>query len=1100
MNASQIQHPTDQALQAYGLGKLDDDTAESMNKHVESCSVCQRRVAELSSDSFLGRLRDAQGRPDSTGPAMSATAGQSMSDVAPGSPAPPPASTLPPGLADHPDYEITRELGRGGMGVVYLAQNKIMGRTEVLEVVGGHLINRRGVVDRFLAEIRNAARLRHPNIVTAFSVVRVGDSLVLAMEHIDGLDLTKLVLARGPLPVSHACNYVHQAALGLQHAHEHGMVHRDIKPSNLMLARQGNRALIKVLDFGLAKVQSEGAVDGGLTHEGQMLGTPHYIAPEQISDARRADTRADIYSLGCTLYYLLTGSPPFDGTSLYDILQAHHSMDAMPLNLKRPEVPIELAALAAKMMAKEPERRFQEPKDVAQALAPFFKKGSVSPKVSSAEVSQTGETQSTQKGTGTVSGTKRPESKPASTPPPSGKRPAATAQPESIWDNLLELEQVEPAQMPALAPAPVKSKPKRRAPWIWPSVAAGLLALGLLIVWMTGVLVKTANGIIELPDLPKDAEVSVDGEKVKVTWSNGGERAIVTVSPGTHNVRVMKDGVELSGEEVTVQADGKEKLTVRLVPSDPPAPAEEPPASVATSANTKAVNDALEMLIPMKFPEDTPLEDILKYIKDRTKGSIKSGIPIYVDPIGLQEAVKSMTSTTRFNVENRALRVTLRLLLEGIDLAYTVKDGLLIISSAKGMERASKEAPILVSDDELSTRRMLSVLERPIPMHYEEDAPLENVLENIKDATSGEFQHHVDWKGIQEAKKSMTSTVRNLDVEGVPLKRSLRELLKQLTLDYLVEDGLVIITSGESVRREQEGTNAPQKVAGDDKQDRATGQTISPTSKKTESKDGIAAAQPEFVTTHIGQINLKRIPAGKFMMGSPDGEGTAGEHPEHEVRITRPFYLGIFEVTQGQYKAVTGQNPSDNKGSDNVPPDKLPLERVHWLEAVKFCNKLSEREGLEPFYKIERLSASVPDWGGRGYRLPTEAEWEYACRAGTTTLYSFGDDDDALGQHSWYSANSNNVTHAVGQKDPNRFGFHDMLGNVWEWCWDWYGEAYYEQSPTDDPRGPAEGTARVCRGGCWNFPAERARSARRDAGDQYRNFRLGFRMARNVGE
>ena len=133
------------------------------------------------------------------------------------------------------------------------------------------MINRRGAVDRFLAEIRNAARLRHPNIVTAYSVLRVVDSLIMAMEHIDGLDLAKLVQARGPFPVTHVCDYLHQAALGLQHAHEHDMVHRDIKPSNFMLTRQGNRALIKFLDFGLAKVQNEGAIDGGLTHEGQML-------------------------------------------------------------------------------------------------------------------------------------------------------------------------------------------------------------------------------------------------------------------------------------------------------------------------------------------------------------------------------------------------------------------------------------------------------------------------------------------------------------------------------------------------------------------------------------------------------------------------------------------------------------------------------------------------------------------------------------------------------------------------------------------------------------------------------------------------------------
>ena len=133
-------------------------------------------------------------------------------------PAPPPAGTLPPGLADHPDYEILRELGRGGMGVVYLAQNTLMGRMEVLKVVGGHLVSRPGVLDRFLREIRSAARLHHPNIVTAYSALRLGESLVLAMEYVEGLDLAKLVKAKGPLPVANACNYVHQAALGLQHA------------------------------------------------------------------------------------------------------------------------------------------------------------------------------------------------------------------------------------------------------------------------------------------------------------------------------------------------------------------------------------------------------------------------------------------------------------------------------------------------------------------------------------------------------------------------------------------------------------------------------------------------------------------------------------------------------------------------------------------------------------------------------------------------------------------------------------------------------------------------------------------------------------------
>ena len=309
MDAPPETHPTDETLHKYGLGKLEDDLAGAVGKHLESCAACRRRVAGLSSDSFVGGLRDAQARLDSPSAVVSSVAGRSGISRGIGASPQPPAESLPRGLADHEDYEILRELGRGGMGVVYLAQNKLMGRMEVLKVVGGHLMTRRGAVERFLAEIRNAAKLHHPNIVTAYSALRLGETLILAMEYVDGLDLAKMLKARGPLPVAHAANYVHQAALGLQHAHEQGMVHRDIKPSNVMLARQRNQAVIKVLDFGLAKVTREVPVDGTLTHEGQFLGTPDFIAPEQSLDARNADIRADIYSLGCTLYYLLSGAP-----------------------------------------------------------------------------------------------------------------------------------------------------------------------------------------------------------------------------------------------------------------------------------------------------------------------------------------------------------------------------------------------------------------------------------------------------------------------------------------------------------------------------------------------------------------------------------------------------------------------------------------------------------------------------------------------------------------------------------------------------------------------------------------------------------------------
>jgi serine/threonine protein kinase len=281
--------------------------------------------------------------------------------------------SLPSGLADHPVYDNIRELGHGGMGVVYLAHNRLVDRDEVLKVLSPGLMGQAGIEERFLREIRAVAKLRHPNIVAAYIAFRLGESIVFAMEYIKGQDLSKLVKLKGPLPVGHACHFIQQAAQGLQHAFEQGMVHRDIKPGNLMLSRRGDSAVIKILDFGLAKAAREQEADTGLAHAVQMLGTPDYVAPEQIRNAQGADVRADIYSLGCTLYYLLTGGPPFQAASPYDLLQAHHSMYAKPLNLLRPEVPSELAAVVARMMAKEPEQRFQTPSAVAEALKPFGK-------------------------------------------------------------------------------------------------------------------------------------------------------------------------------------------------------------------------------------------------------------------------------------------------------------------------------------------------------------------------------------------------------------------------------------------------------------------------------------------------------------------------------------------------------------------------------------------------------------------------------------------------------------------------------------------------------------------------------------------------------
>jgi formylglycine-generating enzyme required for sulfatase activity len=264
---------------------------------------------------------------------------------------------------------------------------------------------------------------------------------------------------------------------------------------------------------------------------------------------------------------------------------------------------------------------------------------------------------------------------------------------------------------------------------------------------------------------------------------------------------------------------------------------------------------------------------------------------------------------------------------------------------------------------------------------------------------------------------------------------------------------------------------------------------------------------PEFITTRIGQIRLKRLPAGSFLMGSPDDDKEAygDEKPQHRVRISKSFYLGVYEVTQAQYEAVMGNNPSDfspnGSGKDKVAGQSSgqhPVENVSWLDAVTFCNKLSEKEGRKPFYEIDGKDVRILDWNGPGYRLPTEAEWEYACRgnASTPTRYSFGDDAAELGEYGWFGGNSESRTHPVGEKKPNGFGLHDMHGNVWEWCWDWYGEGYYKQSSAADPTGSEPASARVYRGGGWYFLPRSCRSANRFRNAPViRNSYLGFRLA-----
>lgn len=273
-------------------------------------------------------------------------------------------------------YIVLDRLGSGGMGQVFKARHQKLGRVVALKVIDPAHLHNPTVVQRFQREIRAAAQLDHPNIVHAYDAEEANGSQLLVMEYIDGSDLGHLVKWQGPLPVAQACEYIRQAALGLQHAHERGLVHRDIKPNNLLLSFRSVAGqtepvpVVKVLDLGLALLRHP-PIDGDSgTHiqAGTVVGTVDFIAPEQARDADTVDIRADLYSLGCTFYYLLTAHVPFPGDTPTNKIYKHAMEEAQPVENLRAEVPLHVAAIVRRLMAKRPADRFQTPGELAAVL------------------------------------------------------------------------------------------------------------------------------------------------------------------------------------------------------------------------------------------------------------------------------------------------------------------------------------------------------------------------------------------------------------------------------------------------------------------------------------------------------------------------------------------------------------------------------------------------------------------------------------------------------------------------------------------------------------------------------------------------------------
>ncbi len=731
-----------------------------------------------------------------------------------------------------------------------------------------------------------------------------------------------------------------------------------------------------------------------MTSEGQALGSPDYIAPEQIVDAQSADIRADIYSLGSTLYYLLTGRPPFQANSLYDVYQAHISRDAERLNLVRPEVPSELAALVAKMMAKEPTRRFQRPAEVAHALTPFFQKANAAFRVPRTDMSRAVATDAGRPRSGAVSTPIQPATDGVGAPKESTKGTAS----ESRWASMSGFTKPGPTAEPE-----PKTVAERRGLWAGPiAIAAslcGAVAPSLIIITINS---KSGETKITVDNRPKVESASAKSQSGPVAANR-----IPPAGPARRALSVKGALWSVEGDELVKEGLGRGTVTFGDVDwSD---------YDLTFEARKSAGPDGLG--VAFRSSDGRLYSLVLGSLNASHLLGIWSRAPTKRNPW-----LRSTPGTIR-PLEWYKVKISLR----GQFIRVQLDEHLLFACK----------------DDFCQKGNLFLCC-------YDSAGRFRNIKVTAADGS-------VLWEGVPDLPET------GKDAEPVVVKQAAQD-------------------------EPRPAADAPAPMP------------------------PIPAAA-ELVKNKIG-MELKLISAGEFDMGSPNKDVLAqeDESPQHEVRISRPFYLGATEVTVGQFrqfvKEAHYQTEAEKNGAGGggwnqakaayekdpaytwlnpgfAQADDDPVVLVSWNDAIAFCNGLSSAEGLNPYYHFAKRQ------GGDGYRLPTEAEWEYACRAGTITRYQSGDDPESLakvanvadrtaaarypGLGKFAIAARDGFVHTapVGQLRANKFGLFDMHGNVAEWCWDAYGQGFYARSPFADPAGNeqpiqnGQPTPRVVRGGNW---------------------------------
>ncbi|MCA9033916.1 MAG: SUMF1/EgtB/PvdO family nonheme iron enzyme [Planctomycetaceae bacterium] len=760
-------------------------------------------------------------------------------------------------------YRLLRELGFGGMGVVYEAEHQSLKRLVALKLLRGDPETRCEREARFRREMQALGAVSHPNLVQATDAGEHNGIQYLVMELLQGADLHKLIQSGARLPLNTACEIIRQAALGLAHAHSRGLVHRDIKPANLMLTDDGN---IRILDLGLAQLAAgETTSAESITQIGQVVGTIDYLSPEQARNAGAVDPRSDVFSLGATLFRLLTGASLLDTgqrRSTTEKLAALICGDFMGFDNCHVQFPADFKSFVLRMVHVDPDQRIQTAGEVADFLQP--------------------------------------------------------------WCHGANLQNVE----------------------VIPGEPAAATQMNC--DQSTAVAVREENDLVPRIMLRKqDSVASTRGRPTRFHWAAG----LMVLVLASVVIRVMTNG-----GEIRIQC------------------------------------------------EDPSIE--VEIIRDQN----------VVDKL----SVGQLAGFTWFRSGEYEIRIP-----------RNRKDRLIIEDGKFELLRGKKHLVTITVHQPTSEEVVAVPVELGVPVPAGGDVPFDS--DEAK-------QLQVSWSEF------LTLPVRHDNTIGMTF---------------------MLIPPG-------------------------TFQMGCPPAFK----DRVLATVPADDSLYALE-RTQRL----------------SESPQHRVRLTRPFYLGVCEVTQAQYETVMGVNPAafSKNGSEGHQPfvrdsdtSEFAVENVSWVDAIRFCNALSRREGRQPVYREESVAA-VPDLSSDGYRLATEAEFEFASRAGTNSLFFFGNDIsiNQLNRFCWWSVSSSvqaSGPTSSGRFPCNPFGLEGVHGNTYEWVQDWYSEQYYEESPLTDPRGPESGEDKVLRGGGWHAAswaamASHARFALRPEGAQ---MWCGLRVAINI--